>query len=215
MKLASVLYDEWQGGNCASLSLGTLMTETQGASWWKQSQQSPFHILTEETRVVGTESSFPLLGGKTPPTGTGKQRLRPSSSLLAKHSDCWRPIRLVTSARIVVRDKRPTIIFAPLCSQRFHYSVDGSQKTAILYTFRIFCFIWKRLRLDFDEAPVMYFSYFSSMTFGFSIHTMKETVTLHKDPNMEAFVPQGYFTCLQASVNGFGFCWHNFSALGP
>ena len=65
------------------------------------------------------------------------------------------------------------------------------------------------------KSPVMYFSYFSSMTFGFSIHTMKETVTLHKDPNMEAFVPQGYFTCLQASVNGFGFCWHNFSALGP
>ena len=81
VKLASVLYDEWQGGNCASLSLGTLMTETQGASWWKQSRQSPFHILTEETWVAGTESSFPLLGGKTPPTGTGKQRLRPSSSL--------------------------------------------------------------------------------------------------------------------------------------
>ena len=43
---------------------------------------------------------------------------------------------LLTSARIVVRDKRSTIIFTPLSffkngSQRFHYSVDRSQKTVI------------------------------------------------------------------------------------
>ena len=53
------------------------------------------------------------------------------------------------------------------------------------------------------KPPVMYFSYFSSMTFGFSIHTMKETVTLQNDQNMESLVPQVHFTWLPASVNGF------------
>ena len=78
VKLASVMLYEWQGGNCPSLSPGTLRLKGLDEN---NPDMLTFHILTEETWVVGTESSFPLLGGKTPPTGTGKQRLRPSSSL--------------------------------------------------------------------------------------------------------------------------------------